>query len=120
MRLLRLRFSQFSAFTFLVSALAFCAGCSTFPPPGTAETRKGDEIVAAGQFFHTGTRVVLWMDPGGYDAYRVQRRFAPIAQANWEDSRLHIAPPKTPNRYSIREDKLTPAQLEQIRGGGWD
>jgi N-acetyl-anhydromuramyl-L-alanine amidase AmpD len=88
--------------------------------PGQHEPREGDEIVVAGQFFHTGTKVVLWMDPGGYDAYRVERRFVPIAQAGWDDSRPHIGPPKTPNRYSIREDKLTPAQLERIRGGGWD
>ena len=88
--------------------------------PGQHEPREGDEIVVAGQFFHTGTKVVLWMDPGGYDAYRVERRFAPIAQAGWEDTRPHIAPPKTPNRYSIRDDRLNPAQLERIRGGGWD
>ena len=47
--------------------------------PGSMSTpRIGDEIVAAGQFVHTGTRVVLWMDPGGYDAYRVERRFSPL------------------------------------------
>ncbi|MEZ5966616.1 MAG: N-acetylmuramoyl-L-alanine amidase [Planctomycetota bacterium] len=32
--------------------------------------RRGDEIVACGRMFHTGTRVVLWSDPGGYDAYQ--------------------------------------------------
>ncbi|MBI3884156.1 MAG: N-acetylmuramoyl-L-alanine amidase [Opitutae bacterium] len=31
--------------------------------------------MVAGQFFHTGTRVVTWMDPGGYDAYRPGPRF---------------------------------------------
>ena len=36
----------------------------------------GDEIVAAGRRFHTGAPVVLWTDPGGYDAYRVHQRFA--------------------------------------------
>ena len=30
-------------------------------------TRSGDEIVVCGRFFHIGTPVVLWMDPGGYD-----------------------------------------------------
>jgi N-acetylmuramoyl-L-alanine amidase len=40
--------------------------------PGQHELREGDEIVVAGQFFHTGTKVVLWMDPGGYDAYRFE------------------------------------------------
>ncbi len=38
--------------------------------------RRGDEIVACGHLFHTGTRVVLWTDPGGYDAYRAERHFA--------------------------------------------
>jgi hypothetical protein len=37
----------------------FACGCSTLPHPGQAEPRKGDEIVAAGQFFRTGTPVVL-------------------------------------------------------------
>jgi N-acetyl-anhydromuramyl-L-alanine amidase AmpD len=32
--------------------------------------RQGDEIMVAGHWFHTGARVVTWMDPGGYDAYR--------------------------------------------------
>ena len=36
--------------------------------------RKGDEIVICGQYFHTGAPVVLWTDPGGYDAYRTERR----------------------------------------------
>ncbi len=36
--------------------------------------RSGQEIVACGQFFDIGTPVVLWMDPGGYDAYRTELR----------------------------------------------
>src|SRR6201999_2967822 len=93
MKLPSLRFSQFATLTCLLSALAICVGCSTFPPSGTAEPRKGDEIVAAGQFFHTGTRVVLWMDPGGYDAYLVQRRFAPFDESSFEDSRSNLSSP---------------------------
>src|ERR1700756_3596833 len=49
------------------------AGCQTAPRPGTFVQRTGDEIVVCGQFVHTGTPVVLWIDPGGYDAYRVER-----------------------------------------------
>ena len=45
------------------------------PLPGTPVARTGDEIMAAGILFHTGAPVVLWTDPGGYDAYRVHRRF---------------------------------------------
>src|SRR5882762_1911725 len=65
-------------------------GCHTAPRPGTFETRRGDEIVVAGQFVHTGTPVVLWMDPGGYDAYRVERRFSPFAKSDWENSRAEV------------------------------
>jgi len=40
-----------------------------------SEPRHFDEIVAAGRSFRTGTPVVLWTDPGGYDAYRTEKRF---------------------------------------------
>ena len=59
------------------------SGCHTPPRLGTIEGRRGDEIVAAGQFVHSGTPVVLWMDPGGYDAYRVERRFSPLEKSDW-------------------------------------
>ena len=120
MKLLCLRFFRFSTFAFVLSALAFCAGCSTFSRPGTPEPRKGDEIVAAGQFFHTGTRVVLWMDPGGYDAYRVQRRFAPFAESGWDASHATNKFLDSPNRYGMRTATLTTNEIEQVRGGGWD
>lgn len=63
--------------------LAWAGGCSRClvchsdlrPDPGDPLVRHGDEIVAAGQLFHTGTRVVLWCDPKGYDAYRAQPVF---------------------------------------------
>ena len=97
----------------------FLSGCLS-RQPGAAERRKGDEIVAAGQFFHTGTRVVLWMDPGGYDGYRVERRFVPFGQASFEESQPHLDSPGTPNRYDIRTNGLTSEQLERVRGGGWD
>jgi N-acetylmuramoyl-L-alanine amidase len=100
-------------------AAVLLAGCCCHPP-GSHEKRKGDEIVAAGQFFHTGTPVVLWMDPGGYDAYRVERRFVPYDQSDFESSRPHLDKPYKPNRYDIRDRNLTPEQLERVRGGGWD
>jgi N-acetyl-anhydromuramyl-L-alanine amidase AmpD len=103
----------------LVVIPAVLSGCLCHPP-GQLESRKGDEIVAAGKFFHTGSKVVLWMDPGGYDAYRVQRRFVPIAEADWDDSRPHMDSPRTPNRYGMRDRNLTDDQLERVRGGGWD
>src|SRR4051812_27435652 len=52
--------------------------------PLTFTPRKGDEIVVAGQLFHTGTRVITWMDPHGYDAYRVERRFSDLEESSFE------------------------------------
>ena len=97
------------------------AGCRSLPRTGDEASRTGDEIVAAGKFFHAGTRVVLWMDPGGYDAYRVEKRFGPIEQSDWKTSsavtNTHLT---TPNRYGLRRALLTTNQIEKVRGGGWD
>jgi N-acetylmuramoyl-L-alanine amidase len=103
----------------LVFTTAVFSGCLCHPP-GQLESRSGDEIVAAGKFFHTGTKVVLWLDPGGYDAYRVEQRFGPVDKASWKDSALHTDSQKTPNRYGIRSRNLTREELERVRGGGWD
>jgi N-acetylmuramoyl-L-alanine amidase len=86
---------------------------------GEKVPRRGDEIVVCGQMFHTTAPVVLWMDPGGYDAYRIERRFSPIDKSSWEET-LKEVKLDSPNRYSIRKDTLTPEQLERVRGGGWD
>ena len=96
------------------------AGCATAPRPGTPVPRAGDEIVAAGRFIHTGTRVVLWMDPGGYDAYRVERRFAPQAESSWDATKDAVKDLSTPNRYGLRQSVLSSNEVEQVRGGGWD
>jgi len=95
-------------------------GCKLAPRPGALETRKGDEIVVAGQFVHTGTRVVLWMDPGGYDAYRVERRFSPLGSADWQKSSQEVKELDSPNRYNLRRSGLTDEEIERVRGGGWD
>ncbi len=109
----------------LISAalvMVFCAasGCARFSKPGTALKRGGDEIVVAGNLFHTGTRVVTWMDPGGYDAYRVERRFAALEKSSWETTRGSVSALTTPNRYGLRREGLTQEQTERFRGGGWD
>jgi N-acetylmuramoyl-L-alanine amidase len=101
-------------------AAILVSGCTTNSQIGKIEKRRGDEIVAAGQFFHTGTRVVLWMDPGGYDAYRVERRFAPFAKSSWEISHATVKELQTPNRYGLRQKNLTTNEIERVRGGGWD
>ena len=86
--------------------------------PGQRLERRGDEIVVCGQLYHTTAPVVLWMDPGGYDAYRLERRFVPLDQA--------AAPPREKtgkplgNRFSLRRKSLTDPEIERVRGGGWD
>jgi N-acetyl-anhydromuramyl-L-alanine amidase AmpD len=82
--------------------------------------RTGDEIVVCGQFFHTTAPVVLWLDPGGYDAYRVERRFSPYNKSDWENTKAEVPEMTTPNRYGVREAVLTETEIEQVRGGGWD
>jgi N-acetyl-anhydromuramyl-L-alanine amidase AmpD len=112
-----------------VRRLATCAlmvsaflvgGCQSLPRPGAHAPRKGDEMVVAGQFFHTGTPVVLWMDPGGYDAYRVERRFSDFDESSWETSKVAVPALTTPNRYGLRQTGLTDEEMGRVRGGGWD
>lgn len=76
--------------------------------------------MVAGHYVHTGTRVVLWTDPGGYDAYRVERRFSPIGISDWQTSTEDVRALRTPNRYGMRKGGLTAEQIEKFRGGGWD
>lgn len=94
------------------------AACS--PRPGEMLRRRGDEIVIAGQYFHTGTPVVLWTDPGGYDAYRVEKRFVPLAEAPWDAAVKAGKAPESPSRYGLRRGVLTDEEAERVRGGGWD
>lgn len=101
----------------LLAAALFFSGCRT--TPGKLSARRGDEIIVAGQLFHTGTPVVTWMDPGGYDAYRVERRFSPIVESSYEKTVAAKKDITTPNRYSARINTLSPEQIEQVRGGGW-
>ena len=88
--------------------------------PGEQVPRTGDEIMVCGQLFHTTAPVVLWVDPGGYDAYRVERRFSDFAKSSWEDTQKEAPQLDSPNRYGLRKAGLTPEQIEQVRGGGWD
>jgi N-acetylmuramoyl-L-alanine amidase len=108
----------------IMSFLCVCLGLKVAlaqEPPGTQVPRRGDEIMVCGQLFHTTAPVVLWLDPGGYDAYRVERRFVPWERASWESTKQEVTPHLTsPNRYGLRADFLTKEELEKFRGGGWD
>lgn len=72
--------STLSTFRLALAALLL-VGCAHPPVPGTRLERRGDEISVCGQLFHTGARVVLWNDPGGYDAYRIEPRFSGAVEA---------------------------------------
>ena len=108
------------ALTLALLVASTFSGCRTAPRLGTQVPRAGDEIMAAGQLIHSGTRVILWSDPNGYDAYRVERRFSPVEESSWEKTREAVTNLTTPNRYSLRNWNLSTQQLEQVRGGGWD
>lgn len=112
----------------LVIVAALLSGCVR---PGAENPRRGDEIMVCGRLFHTGAPVVLWTDPGGYDAYRTERRFVPWKDAAWSPPGEQGAgrSPETPNRYGTRFAKelndhsagpLSLDEFERIRGGGWD
>jgi N-acetyl-anhydromuramyl-L-alanine amidase AmpD len=60
------------------------------------------------------------MDPGGYDAYRVERRFSPYDESAWETSKVMVKALTTPNRYGLRRSVLTDEEVGRVRGGGWD
>jgi len=116
---------RYNDHTTTLALSSFCAtillaGCATTPRIGSMVPRRGDEIVAAGKYIHTGTPVVLWTDPGGYDAYRVERRFCPLDEADWKTSSEKVKDLDMPNRYNMRKTGLTDDEIERMRGGGWD
>jgi N-acetyl-anhydromuramyl-L-alanine amidase AmpD len=106
---------------FIAAALLGLYGCaSNTPRVGDELKRRGDEIVVAGRYFHTGAPVVLWTDPGGYDAYRTERRFSKWEDASWEaTTRSSKDGPNSPNRLGLRAGVLTNEEIELVRGGGW-
>lgn len=101
----------------LISMSLLVGGCMR---TGRELARKGDEIMVAGRLFHTGTPIVLWTDPGGYDAYRVERRFSQWEKSSWENTRVDGKEPDSPNRYGLRRAGLDDTTLAKVRGGGWD
>ena len=128
----------------LLCFLLLAAGCRTKPPvvaefspiekpadpipftptpeaaPVITAPRTGDEIVIAGQLFHTGTRIVLWSDTNGYNAYSLQRHFTHIngITPSYTNDADNLA--ATKSRYSMRRPALTNESLAHIRTNGWD
>jgi N-acetyl-anhydromuramyl-L-alanine amidase AmpD len=116
------RAPQFHFGVLLIPTLLAVAGCKTVSPPAASAERWGDEIVVAGQFFRTGTPVVLWMDSGGFDAYRpVEPRPASVEAADSETSDSPRRRARPSRLYSQRRGSdWTDAESERVRREGWD
>src|SRR6185503_13369765 len=92
--------------------LLLLAGCRAEPRPGDALARAADTIQAAGRLYHTGATVVLWNDPGGYDAYRTHCRFDAGRAAPLEA-------PKRLARYDSLRDGLPADIASRVAADGW-
>jgi len=94
--------------------VGFVSGCAPrFGRPGALLERRGDEIVVCGQFIHSGAPVVLWIDPGGYDAYRAERHFEP-------DQLLPSNPVSdSPVRYGSYRRHLPKPVADFVKERGW-
>jgi N-acetylmuramoyl-L-alanine amidase len=100
-------------------SLVATTGCSLFAArfgdPGDRLQRRGDEIVVCGQLFHTGTPVVLWTDPGGYDAYRAECKFNPgVTLPTGRNAST------SPQRYGTLRRHVPDDVEEQVLADGWD
>jgi N-acetyl-anhydromuramyl-L-alanine amidase AmpD len=105
----------------LFLVLGFCTWALEVQPPARiAEKlpRRGDEIMVCGQLYHTTTPVVLWTDPGGYDAYRTEPRFAPSKPSPPATAAKSAA--RRLVRFGSRSRGLTADEAQRVRGGGWD
>ncbi len=94
--------------------LGGCASGGRFAAPGEPLERSGDEIVVCGQLFHTGAPVVLWTDPGGYDAYRAHCHFDP------SQDRPRNPVSDDPVRYGSFRRHVPEDVAQRIRTEGWD
>jgi len=73
--------------------------------------RTGHEIVVCGQLFDAGTRVVLWTDAGGYDAYRPHR--------HRDETKRDPSRGKGAARYGTFRRELPPQIERRVKEQGW-
>ena len=85
-------------------ALGACTAPSL--PEVAPDQRRGEEIVACGRLFACGTKVVLWSDPGGYDAYRLLPYFP---------AELAGRPAILGRRYGARRNLPADAELTDLQ-----
>jgi hypothetical protein len=87
-------FIKWTHYPFLVAlGLAGLAGCRSVPQGPVS--RPGDTIIVSGRHFPAGTRVVTWLEPGGYNAYEgrpvfVHRRGVPIQDGKFFSVRREL------------------------------
>ncbi|MEM7264059.1 MAG: peptidoglycan recognition family protein [Planctomycetota bacterium] len=81
-------------------------------PIGSPLRRDGQEIRACGQLFYIGTPVVLFHDPGGFDAYRPHRFFEPEIQEP-------VHEPERLARFGSHRRNLPPEHDARVRRDGW-
>ena len=119
----------------VMGCLAYRVGAQHDPERALGfQKRYGDEIVVCGQMYRIGTPVKLWMDPGGFDAYRTTRHFSSFEKRDWNSTVQEMQAGKinfvtkpqesSPDRYGLRfgsqaQELFTPEQIQQIRSGGW-
>jgi len=103
--------------------LVCLSGCASTRAPavGQHRARSGEEIVVAGQFFHVGAPVVLWIDPDGYDAYRPWPHFGdpqPEAEQKARYGSRRLAPeggePGEEQRRRARNGQWSLEELRQV------
>jgi N-acetyl-anhydromuramyl-L-alanine amidase AmpD len=100
--------------TAILLASGLLASCSSAGRPGDPLERSGDEISICGRLFHAGTPVVLWNDPGGYDAYRIGPRF-PDERAASRREEEGFGP-----RYGPVRGGLPEGIRERVLSTGWN
>ncbi len=98
----------------LLCALAALLGSLTGCGPGRPLARAGDEIIVAGQMFHTGTRVVTYLEPKGYNAYRCYNHFDPT-----KTEPRSPADKGNPNRFSQTRQNLPEDLQKAVDAKGW-
>ncbi|MEO6002865.1 MAG: N-acetylmuramoyl-L-alanine amidase [Opitutus sp.] len=88
----------------LLAAAAVVAntGCQSVLRNGPSVVLPGDEIIVAGQRFHTGTRVVTWLESGGYNAYAGQPPLRP-RQSRVAGKNQVVAPPRDWDLPALQE-----------------
>lgn len=98
--------------TAMIAGALLIAGCEGPKKPQEPIQRHGDEIVVAGQLIRIGTPVVLWDDPGGYNAYSNRCHFSNAAMPS------NPASPGNPQRYNDRKP-INEALAAAVARDGW-